>query len=110
MEIPDKGPLHSLPAQNRSLEELTQPPTETIGAQVKTAEKDTVRLTERGQAFKAAAEKAHLLPEIREDRVIQLKRQIEEGTYRVKGSRVAVNMLNETIQNNYVLKHIDTKA
>ncbi len=110
MEIPEKGPLQSLPAQNRSIEAVTPPPPETTGAPSKTAEKDTVSLTERGRAFKAAAEHAHSLPEIREDRVMQLKRKLEEGTYRVKGHRIAVNMINETLENNRVLKHIDTKA
>jgi len=110
MEIPEKGPLQTLPAQNRSTEDAPQLPAEPIGAQRKPAEKDTVSLTKRGREFMDAAELAHLLPEIREDRVMQLKRQLEEGTYRVKGHRIAVNMLNETLENNHVLKHIDTQA
>jgi flagellar biosynthesis anti-sigma factor FlgM len=110
MEIPEKNPLHALSAQNRSVGEPAPSPHGTTGEQGRTAEKDTVRLTERGRAFKAAAEHAHLLPEIREDRVMALKRQLEEGTYRVKGHRVAANLINETLQNNHVLKHIDTKA
>ena len=57
-----------------------------------------------------AVEHAYLLPEIREDRVMRLKRQLEEGSYRVKGNRIAVNMINETMENNHVLKHLDTNA
>ncbi|MCB2147981.1 MAG: flagellar biosynthesis anti-sigma factor FlgM [Deltaproteobacteria bacterium] len=111
MEIPEKGPLPSPPTHNRAAEELPHPTVEpTAGVQRKTAGRDIVSLTERGREFKAAAELVHLLPEIREDRVMQLKRQLEEGTYRVKGHRIAVNMINETMENNYVLKHIDTKA
>ena len=110
MQIPEKGPLQYLPVQNRSAEEMQPPTAEPSDAQSKITEKDTVSLTERGLAFKAAAELAHDLPEIREDRVMQLKRQLEEGTYRVKGHRVAVNMINETLENNQVLEHIDTKA
>ena len=110
MEIPEKGLLHSLPAPNRLIEVLSPPPDKTTGMQGKAAEKDTVRLTERGRAFKAAAEHVHLLPEIREDRVMALKRQLEEGTYRVKGHHVAESMINEALENNNVLKHIDTKA
>ncbi len=110
MEIPERGPLQSLPAQNRLIEDVSRPPTETTGAQRKAAEKDTVSLTERGRAFKAALEFAHLLPEIREDRVMQLKRKLEEGTYRVIGDRIAAKMINETLENNQVLEHIDTQA
>ncbi len=110
MEIPEKGPLQFLPAQNRLVDDVTRPPTESTGGQRSAAEKDTVSLTERGRAFKAAAEHAHLLPEIREDRVMQLKRQLEEGTYRVTGDRIAANLINETLENNQVLDHIDTQA
>lgn len=110
MQIPEKGPLQYLPVQNRSAEEMQPPTAEPADAQSKIAEKDTVSLTKRGRAFKAAAELAHDLPEIREDRVMQLKRKLEEGTYRVIGHRIAVNMINETLENNQVLEHIDTKA
>jgi len=110
MEIPEKNPLPAPSAQHLSAEEVLHPATELRGGQSKTAEKDTVRLTERGREFKAAAEQAHFLPEIREERVMQLKRQLEEGTYRVKGHRIAVNMINETLENNHVLKHIDIEA
>ncbi|WP_372680251.1 flagellar biosynthesis anti-sigma factor FlgM [Desulfosarcina sp.] len=110
MEIPEKGPTQALPAQNRSLEKVTRTPIETNGAQRNAEEKDTVSLTERGRAFKAAADHAHSLPEIREDRVMELKRKLEEGTYRVSGHRIAVNMINESLENNQVLEHIDTKA
>ena len=110
MEIPERGPLQFLPAQNRLIEDVSRPPTETTAVQRKSAEKDTVSLTERGRAFKAALEFAHLLPEIREDRVMQLKRKLEEGTYRVIGDRIAAKMINETLENNQVLEHIDTQA
>ncbi len=110
MEIPEKGPLQTLPAQNRPHENVARPPTETNGAHRNAEENDTVNLTERGRAFKAAVELAHLQPEIREDRVMLLKRKLEEGTYRVSGHRIALNLINETIENNQVLEHIDTKA
>jgi flagellar biosynthesis anti-sigma factor FlgM len=111
MEIPENGPVQSPPATNWTAEELPHPTAEpTTGTQRKSEGRDTVSLTERGREFKAAAELAHLLPEIREDRVMQLKRQLEEGTYRIKGHRTAVKMINETLENNHVLKHIDTKA
>ena len=110
MEIPEKGPLQALPAQNRPLDDVARPPAKANRAQINAEARDTVSLTERGRAFKAAAERAHLLPDIREDRVRQLKRKLEEGTYRVSGRRIAVNMINETLENNQVLEHIDTKA
>ena len=110
MEIPEKGPLPSRLVANRSAEAVPQPPAEPSGARGKTGQNDTVNLTASGREFKAAAEQAQLLPEIREDRIMQLKRKLEEGTYRVNGDQIAVNMINETQENNHVLKHIDTQA
>ena len=110
MEIPEKGPLQSLPARNKLAETLQQPSAGPTVAQEKTAGKDTVNLTESGREFNAAVQHAHLLPDIREDRVMQLKRQLEEGTYRVKGHRIAVNMIDEALENNQIMKHIDSKA
>jgi flagellar biosynthesis anti-sigma factor FlgM len=110
MEIPEKGPLESLPVPNRSAEVVPHPPAEPSGTHGGTAKNDTVNLTASGREFKAAAEHAQWLPEIREERIMQLKRQLEEGTYRVKGHQIAVNMINETQENNHVLKYIDTQA
>ena len=111
MEIPDKGPLHGPAAGEKPAEgsqQLSQShsgkvPTRSIG-------KDTVSLTDKGREFNNAVDHARALPDVRLDRVMQLKRQLEEGTYRVKGQRIAVNMINETLENNHVLQHIDTNA
>ncbi len=110
MEIPEKTPLHSMPTQNRSHEELKEPPAEPSRAQPKTVPRDTVSLTERGREFQTAVHHARLLPEIREDRVMLLKRQLEEGSYCVKGHRIALNMMDEAIQNNIVLNYFDTEG
>lgn len=110
MEIPEKKPLQSLPAQNRSADEPTQPTAAQTGSQEHTAAGDTVSLTEKGSEFKAAVRQAHQLPDIRENRVMQLKRQIEQGTYRLKGHRIAAGMIDETLENNQILRRIDTRA
>ena len=111
MEIPDKGPLHAPVAGEGPVEGLqqsqqTDPEEETdndIGS-------DTVRLTDKGRDFNSAVDQARTLPDVRMDRVMQLKRQLAQGTYRVEGSRIAVNMMDESMENDSVLKHIDTKA
>jgi len=110
MEIPEKGSLQSLPARNCSPEEPARPAIKPNGMQRATADSDTVRLTEKGRAFKTSTHYVRSLPEIREDRVMRLKRQLEEGAYRIAGDRIAGSMLDEALENNTILKHIDTKA
>ena len=75
-----------------------------------TGDTDTVSLTEKGRELKTAAQHARLVPDIREDRVMRLKRQLEEGSYRVMGDRIAGNMIDESMENNTILKHIETRA
>jgi flagellar biosynthesis anti-sigma factor FlgM len=96
--------------RNRSAETPAQPCAQSAGVQKIEIEKDTVRLTENGRNVHSALQRARLLPEIREDRVMRLKRQIEEGAYCIKGDRIAANMISETLENNSLLKKIDTNA
>ena len=111
MEIPDKGPLQAPIAGKRSAEGPQQSsqvdpdevPDNDVG-------RDTIGLTDSGRAFNSAVDQARTLPDVRMDRVMQLKRQLAQGTYRVEGSRIAVNMMDESMENDSVLKHIDTKA
>ena len=110
MEIPEKSPLHAIPTQDRPAGEMPTPPAEPTGGHPDTVERDTVSLTAKGREFNSALHHARGLPDIREERVMRLKRQLEEGSYRVEGQRVAVNMIDETLENNRVLKHIDTTA
>ena len=110
MEIPEKGPWQHLQSPNRLVEELQHLAAGQTRMQPKGSDRDTVNLTASGREFKTALQHAHTLPDIREDRVAQLKRQLEEGTYRVKGHRIAVNLISETLENNTILKRLDAKA
>ena len=110
MEIPEKGHLQRLQSQNRLVEEGQQLPAGPTRTQPKRSDRDTVSLTANGREFKTAMQHAHALSDIREDRVTQLKRQLEEGTYRIKGHRIAVNLISETSENNTILKRLDAKA
>ena len=111
MEISENGPFHPHPAEEISVDAPKQPaPVEADGAGVSDGGADAVRLTEKGLAFSEAVGKARSLAETREDRVMELKRQLAQGSYRVMGDRIAVNMIDESLENDSVLKHIDTNV
>jgi negative regulator of flagellin synthesis FlgM len=109
MEIPEKGPLPSLSVKDNSTDNLPSA-IGSIAPGQENGNTDSIRLTKEGREFQSAANQARLLPDLREERVQQLRRQLETGTYRVEGNRIAVNMIDETFENNSVLKHIDTKV
>ena len=110
MEIPEKGPLHSLPVREGSKEDRPPLPAEPYRERTTTEQRDSISLTQSGRDYKTAVNQVQLLPENRDERVLQLKRQLENGTYHVEGDRIAVNMIDEAVENNIVLKHIDTKV
>ena len=109
MEIPEKGPLHGPVAGEKPAEGPQQAP-QTDPVPMPAKSKDTVSLTEKGREFNNAVDHARELPDVRLDRVMQLKLQLAQGTYRVEGNRIAVGMIDESMENDSVLKHIDTKA
>lgn len=110
MVVSENGLLPSLTAPNRLAETLQQLPAGSTGVKGNILHKDTVDLTKSGRDVNAALKDAHSLPDVREDRVTQLRRQLEEGTYRVNGPIIAVNMIDEALENNQVIKHIDSMA
>jgi flagellar biosynthesis anti-sigma factor FlgM len=109
MEIPEKGALPPLTGSNPLTDE--RPGRLAKGGTVlETDGRDTVSLTAKGREFKAAFDQARSLPDIRLERVQLLRQQLEKGTYRVEADRIAVGMIDETVENNSALKHIDTKV
>ncbi len=111
MHIPEKGPIPAHRAGERPAEGLRQssqanPHSHDSGG----PGRDTVRLTDNGREFTRAIDQARSLPDVRADRVAQLKHQLDQGTYRVEGNRIAVSMIDESVENNTVLNRIDTKV
>jgi negative regulator of flagellin synthesis FlgM len=71
---------------------------------------DKVQLSDRARQVKDAADALAKLPDVREEKVEQVKMEVEAGTYRVVGQKVAMDMLKETFENNMVLSQIDMYA
>jgi flagellar biosynthesis anti-sigma factor FlgM len=71
---------------------------------------DHVELSDQARKLQQAALQAQEKGEIRQDKVQQIKMEVDKGTYRVSGAQVASDMLNETIENNIILQKVNTKA
>ena len=54
----------------------------------------------RAEAHKKALNIARGTPDIREDRVASLKKQIDEGTYQIDSGKIADGMLREAIKDH----------
>lgn len=109
MEVPRKGPLAFCPPRDGLTGVLPQSAAKTVDTPPKPFSEDVVSLTASGRDSSMAVQRAQSVPDSREDRIMQLKRQLASGTYRIQGARVAGNMLRETLENNHVLEQIDVK-
>ena len=76
----------------------------------RSARDDKVQLSAQAKEVQEASRTLAKLPEIREDKVQEVKSAVEKGTYKVVGHKVAVDMLKETFENNVLLNQIDVHA
>jgi negative regulator of flagellin synthesis FlgM len=64
---------------------------------------DKVELSDKSREIQQAFEAAKKLPEIREEKVSEIKNQIETGSYPIEPEKIADSMLKESLENNAIL-------
>lgn len=81
----DAAPVQPSPAA------LKQPPAKSADVNISSGARD------RADASQRAFDIAKNTPDIREDRVAMLKKQIEDGTYKIDSGKIADGMMREAI-------------
>jgi negative regulator of flagellin synthesis FlgM len=71
---------------------------------------DKVQLSSQAKEIQQSAFSLGQGEDFRDEKVRQVKLDIEKGTYNVNPAKVATEMLREAFENNKVLKSIDTRA
>ena len=61
----------------------------------KVSKKDEVQISTFGKAYQVAKQAVGAAPDIREDRVAQIKAQIDNGTYEVSGEKFAEKIISK---------------
>ncbi len=84
-------------AQNS--EGVKQPLTQ---GQDKSTQTESVKLSATAKDIQQARKAMESAPEIREDKVVQFKGEIEAGTYSVEGDKVAPKMLKESLIDTFI--------
>ncbi len=62
-----------------------------------TVKEDKVVLSPKAKEVQEATKLIKELPDIREDKVAKLKEQVDQGTYRIDGKKIAFKMMKESI-------------
>ncbi|MBI9082917.1 MAG: flagellar biosynthesis anti-sigma factor FlgM [Desulfobacterales bacterium] len=63
---------------------------------------DTVNLSREAKEVQEAQKAAKAVPDVRENKVAEIQQQIQAGTYKVNGDKVAFNMLRESLINQKI--------
>lgn len=61
---------------------------------------DTVVLSDTAKKIQEAQTQLEAIPDVREDKVAQLKEQIENGTYEIDEEKIADKMLKDSLFND----------
>lgn len=67
---------------------------------------DKVNLSDRGREVQQSFNMLKELPDVRESKVAQIRMDVENGTYKVIGPRIASEMLREAFENNMILHNV----
>jgi negative regulator of flagellin synthesis FlgM len=106
MKISGKPPLFAPQAQKFFKEDSQAVPSSApSGVRV---ENDTVDLSSNANEIREKVHTVNNLPDVREEKVAEMKRRIASGTYRIISEQVASHLIGETIENNDILSHIDS--
>lgn len=99
MEITGKNSSISLEAYIKNVRDKKkiENPTKQASKANGLLKEDEVVLSEKAREIKEAKKLLDSVPEIREEKVAQLRKQIENGTYEVKGKEIAVKMVKESL-------------
>jgi negative regulator of flagellin synthesis FlgM len=71
---------------------------------------DKVELSSQALEIQKAAQLATEIPEERDEKVNQVKMDIQNGTYNISSAKVATDMLRESFENDQILQGINTHA
>lgn len=60
-------------------------------------EEDKVVLSPKAREVQEAKKVLSTIPDIREDEVVRIKKEIEEGNYKIEGKKLAAKMIRESL-------------
>jgi negative regulator of flagellin synthesis FlgM len=61
---------------------------------------DTVQISDSARQIREAQSRIRDIPDVREDKVSELKKMIAEGTYKVEPDKIASKMIEESLVND----------
>ena len=102
MKISSERSLINLEAYIKSAQESEGLKSSRKQEQREVTQAESVNLSHKAKDLQKAREVMEVTPEIRENKVGQLKREIEAGTYSVKRDEIATKMVRESLIDAFI--------
>jgi flagellar biosynthesis anti-sigma factor FlgM len=101
MEITNKSQAISIDAYVKQVQ--AQPKTELAGektAQPQGLKTDTVVISDAAKRIQEAQKQIQAIPDVRADKVAEIRNQIESGTYQINADQIAGKMIKESLMHD----------
>jgi negative regulator of flagellin synthesis FlgM len=101
MEITNKSQAISIDAYVKQVQ--AQPKTEPAGEkadQPQGLKTDTVVISDAAKRIQEAQKQIQAIPDVRADKVAEIKSQIESGTYQINADQIAGKMIKESLMHD----------
>jgi negative regulator of flagellin synthesis FlgM len=102
MKITDKNNYINFDAYTKNIREKEKIPSSDKQATKDIMKEDNVVLSPQAKKIQEAKKIMGSIPDIREEKVAQIKAQIENGTYHVEEKKLAAKMIKESLLNELV--------
>ncbi len=100
MEITPKDNTINIDAYVNNIDEKQKAEKTAEKAENNAAKTDTVNISDAAKEIQEVRKQLDAIPDVRTEKVEQLKTQIEDGTYEVKSEEIADKMLREALFND----------
>lgn len=97
MEITGKNPPINIEAYISNVSDKKNMDASSEKSSKNVIEEDTVVLSQKGREIQEAKNLLSSVPDIREEKVARIKKQIESGTYQIDGEKIAIKMIKESL-------------
>ncbi len=102
MEITPKNNITNIDAYVNQVNDKQKTDTSPEKAEKNVAKTDTVELSQTAKELQEAKKQLDTIPDVRMDKVEELKAQIENGTYERNSEEIAEKILKESLFNDMV--------
>ena len=100
MEITPKDNTLNIDAYVNNINDKQKTDNASDKAETNVAKTDTVNISDAAKEIQEVRKQLDDIPDVRTEKVQQLKNEIENGTYKIKSEEIAEKMLRESLFND----------